>query len=134
MILVHMASFYNILANLANALYALCQHFYNAFFKESPSEIDMAEQIDLQASPQSTESNLHGPSVKDVLDVKQILFERFHLPIELVEVVIDFAEYWPLTTSVATNDADRPIHVRSGAEFENRFLVSNSILFHLSMD
>ncbi|TVY86707.1 hypothetical protein LAWI1_G006383 [Lachnellula willkommii] len=125
-----MASFDNILAILAilsNALFALRQYFYNTIpstlFKQSPRTIDMAQQIDNQAPPQSTESNLHGPSVKDVVEVKQILFEKFHLPIELVEVVIDFAEYWPLTTSVTTNDPDRPIHVRSGAEFENRFLV-----------
>ena len=118
--MIHMASIYNILVNLGNALFALCQYFYktisNALFKKSPRTINMAQQ--------STEATLYQPSVEDVLQVKQSLFKELRLPIELVEVVIDLAEYWPHTTSVTTNDADHPISVRSGAEFENRFLVS----------
>ncbi|TVY43765.1 hypothetical protein LSUB1_G001253 [Lachnellula subtilissima] len=122
-----MASIYNILVNLGNALFALCQYLYktisNTLFKKSPRTIDMAQQFEKQASPQSTEATLYQPSVEDVLQVKQSLFKELHLPIELVEVVIDVAEYWPHTTSVTTNDADHPISVRSGANFENQFLL-----------
>ena len=38
------------------------------------------------------------PSPKNVLDVKRLLFDRFKLPLELADAIIDYAEYWPCTT------------------------------------
>lgn len=39
------------------------------------------------------------PSVSDVLEVKEILLKVSRLPIEIVEEIVDFAEYWPYTTT-----------------------------------
>jgi hypothetical protein len=36
----------------------------------------------------------HTPTERDVLDVKKTLMD--HLPLELVDVVLDDAEYWPV--------------------------------------
>jgi hypothetical protein len=41
------------------------------------------------------------PSPNDVLEVKNILLKATDLPLELVDLVIDYAEYWP-RTSVST--------------------------------
>lgn len=39
-----------------------------------------------------------SPSPKVVLEVKDLLFKTFKLPLEIVDVIIDYAEYWPRTT------------------------------------
>jgi hypothetical protein len=115
---------------LASALFALCQYFYdtlsNTLFGKSLRTIDknMAQPNEKQSLPPTTESGPRQTSVKDVLEVKQLLFEKFKLPQELIDVVIDFAEYWPHTTSITSNSPDNPNYVRSGGERENYFLVS----------
>lgn len=70
-----------------------------------------------------------GPTVQDVLDVKQFFIERFELPLELIDSVIDRAEYWPHSTSilVPASGQQRPIHVSAGDEGENRFMVSHVV-------
>jgi len=40
-----------------------------------------------------------SPSVMDVLTVKAMLFKCLELPPELIDVIIDYAEYWPHTTA-----------------------------------
>lgn len=39
-----------------------------------------------------------SPSPNDVLEVKNVLLEAFALPLEIIDLVIDYAEYWPRTT------------------------------------
>jgi hypothetical protein len=39
-----------------------------------------------------------SPSPNDVLEVKNVLLEAFTLPLEIIDLVIDYAEYWPRTT------------------------------------
>ncbi|KAH6674732.1 hypothetical protein B0J14DRAFT_561764 [Halenospora varia] len=66
-----------------------------------------------------------SPTVQDVLDVKRFFIERFELPLELIDTVIDRAKYWPHSTSilVPAPGQQRPIHVSAGDEGENRFMV-----------
>lgn len=40
-----------------------------------------------------------GPTVEDVLVVKDILTDVSPLPLEIIDAIIDHAEYWPHTTS-----------------------------------
>lgn len=60
----------------------------------------------------SNSSNMDGgdsnfvPSPRDVLDVKSLLWQK-RLPIELVDSIIDFAEYWPHQAT----EVDRAIQV-----------------------
>jgi hypothetical protein len=42
-----------------------------------------------------------SPSPKDVLEVKNVLLKAFDLPLEIIDAIIDYAEYWP-RTSVST--------------------------------
>lgn len=60
----------------------------------------------------------YSPNVDDVLDVKAGLIEKFELPLELVDTIIDFAEYWPHTTSKTISSTT--VHAGNG---ENRFLL-----------
>lgn len=60
----------------------------------------------------------YSPSPRDVAEVKQELLSRIHLPLELIDSIIDHAEYWPKTV---TQRGD--VIITSGRN-ENRFLVS----------
>jgi hypothetical protein len=60
----------------------------------------------------------YAPSPQDVVEVKQELLSRIHLPLELIDTIIDYAEYWPKTV---TERGD--VIITSGRN-ENRFLVS----------
>ncbi|KAK0105277.1 hypothetical protein ONS95_004338 [Cadophora gregata] len=71
------------------------------------------------------EADRYVPSIEDVIATKDTLFERFKLPIELIDTIIDFAEYFPRTTMCRTGGE---LHVRSGGSglgghSENRFLL-----------
>lgn len=62
------------------------------------------------------------PSVDDVLAVKNILMQVSKMPLELVDLVVDWAEYWPHTTvDTQTNKLRRP--VARGGPNENIFMI-----------
>ncbi|OWO98030.1 hypothetical protein B2J93_8255 [Marssonina coronariae] len=88
----------------------------NAIFgSESTTEGDMANSF--------YSSERYTPSTEDVISVKNDLFKRFALPIELIDTVIDFAEYWPRTTTCRTGGE---FHVRSGRPgLEDQFMASH---------
>lgn len=68
------------------------------------------------------DSSRYAPFVRDVLSVKELLFWNKKLPIELIDTIIDFAEYWPRTT---TSQSGREINVRAGRpNVEDQFMVS----------
>lgn len=69
-------------------------------------------------------SDRYQPSVNDVFTVKEFLREECGFPLELIDVCIDYAQYWPHTSSV-TPAYDYPKSVRSGIAHENEFLVSH---------
>lgn len=93
----------------------------------SPSNIGgMDERNEQHESPKRAP---HQLSTKDVFEVKQLLFDKFDLPLELIDVVIDFAEYWPSSSSIISRPPEVPLNVRSGAGHENVFLVSK-LLYH----
>ncbi|KAI1392513.1 uncharacterized protein F4822DRAFT_391285 [Hypoxylon trugodes] len=62
---------------------------------------------------------------EDALEVRDILSEDRNLPPELVDMILEYAEYW--ACSVAVLDcADRPdgrISIRGGGQGENQFLL-----------
>jgi hypothetical protein len=47
-------------------------------------------------------SDRYKPSVEDVLSVKEFLGSISSFPLELIDTVIDFAEYWPHTSTAIT--------------------------------
>jgi hypothetical protein len=65
--------------------------------------------------------NQHIPSPQDVLDVKQILTKKGKLPLELVDNIIDAADYWVKTTTCRTNGE---VSIQAGKDRENKLLVS----------
>ncbi|KAL2062269.1 hypothetical protein VTL71DRAFT_6535 [Oculimacula yallundae] len=70
-------------------------------------------------------SDRYTPSVEDVLSTKETLFQAFKLPVELIDTIIEFAEYYPCTSVCRTSGE---LHVRSGGagvggSTEDRFLV-----------
>ena len=77
-------------------------------------------------NPGSSSSVFESPSPNDVLEVKNVLLKAFDLPLELVDVIIDYAEYWP-RTSVST--AGETLAVGGdGNPREDVFVVSSSML------
>ena len=71
------------------------------------------------------DADRYTPSIEDVIATKDTLFEQFKLPIELIDTIIDYAEYFPCTTMCRTGGE---LHVRAGGSgmgghSEDRFLV-----------
>jgi hypothetical protein len=49
-----------------------------------------------------TEGSAHEPTIADVLVVKAMLTKGLSLPIEIIDTIVDLAEYWPHTTAKAS--------------------------------
>jgi hypothetical protein len=59
---------------------------------------DEDTQSDVTAA-EETLGSPYQPSIADVLVVKSMLTKGLQLPLELVESIVDQAEYWPHTTT-----------------------------------
>ncbi|KAG4432729.1 hypothetical protein IFR05_011785 [Cadophora sp. M221] len=71
------------------------------------------------------DSDRYIPSVEDVVTTKDVLYKNFKLPMELVDTIIDFAEYFPRTTMCRTGGE---LRVRAGGSglgghSEDRFIL-----------
>jgi len=64
--------------------------------------------------------NQYIPSPEDVLAVKQILMRKGKLPLELVDTIIDSADYWVKTTTCRNNGE---VSVHAGQDRENKLLL-----------
>jgi hypothetical protein len=68
----------------------------------------------------AAEPEEYKPSVQDVLDVKTIIVEASQLPPEMIDIIIDYAEYWPHTSVTTTQSS-----LATGSRLhENVFIVS----------
>jgi len=71
----------------------------------------------------------YEPTIKDVLVVKAMLKTALRLPLEIVDSIVDHAEYWPHTSSYIRYEPNLKV---SGRDFEghdvseDQFLVSPS--------
>lgn len=65
----------------------------------------------LPTAVNNSESDPYKPSVSDVLVVKAFLCASHTLPLELIDTIIDAAEYWPHTTT--TRSTQVQIHGNS---------------------
>lgn len=84
----------------------------------------IAEEIEPEISSTTPErTGPFSPKADDVVAVKKFFLERAKLPLELVDAIIDLAEYWPHTRSVFQR-LDNPLYVRGGGSDENQLLVS----------
>jgi hypothetical protein len=78
---------------------------------------------ELQMDDTKTPPAPYQPSVGDVLAVKDVLFNKLNLPLEIVDFMIDFAEYWPHTSTIRSGDGE--LKVRAGQHLnENQLVVS----------
>lgn len=64
-----------------------------------------------------------SPSPKAVLGVKDFLLKISKLPLEIIDIVIDYAEYWPCTT-VTTAGENTAFSSFGNPNQENKFIVS----------
>ncbi|EFX01940.1 hypothetical protein CMQ_5011 [Grosmannia clavigera kw1407] len=63
-----------------------------------------------------------GPSFADVLVVKAMMGQAFHLPLELVDEIVDLAEYWPHTTTCIDYRQTELTEKRIGSQNQNVML------------
>src|SRR5580700_11294969 len=78
----------------------------------------------VRASGYGPGASVDPPSPNDVLEVKNIL-QVHALPLEIIDTIIDYAEYWPHTT-MKTKDSSVtivPLRRRDGTG-NNHFVVS----------
>ncbi len=75
--------------------------------------------------PSASQVSMHEPGqfepfLADVLEVKNDLCKGLKLPLELVDAIVDLAEYWPHTTTVRRSGGKI---VRTGRAAEEEQLV-----------
>lgn len=76
--------------------------------------------------PSTSQVPMHEPGqfepfLADVLEVKNDLCKGLRLPMEIVDTIVDFAEYWPHTTTVRRSGVKT---VRTGSAEEEQLIVS----------
>ncbi len=73
--------------------------------------------------------NIHAPTPKEYAAVKRTLGKATNFPPELIDIIMDFAEYW--ACSIASIDysvtANGHLAVHGGRPGEDKFVVSPSI-------
>lgn len=114
------------------------KHFYNTISNIMSSTYENTEpESSLPLSMQIFDADRYLPSLEDVFELKEILFnapKERRLPLEIIESIIDLAEYWPHTTTSGFAipgsqdnrllvNTRKEITVRSGARTENQFLL-----------
>lgn len=98
---------------------------------QEQSKAPEAEKEEAEASVSgASESEEFGPNPKDVYDVRLILEEAGNFPPEVADMIIDYAEYWACTTTIADYRSLQGGHltIRGGRPGEDRFLVSLSFI------
>jgi len=78
--------------------------------------------------PEEPEIPHYDPSLKEVLVLKEQLQQKSNLPIELIEAIIDLAEYWPHT--VTTLNGRRRVLAGDPAE-ESAFMLRSQPLGYI---
>ncbi|KAK0737390.1 hypothetical protein B0T21DRAFT_410844 [Apiosordaria backusii] len=66
---------------------------------------------------------VYKPSITDVIVVKAMLVKGLGIPVELVDSIVELAEYWPHVTAEVSWGDERPNQVHSGPGSENQFLL-----------
>ena len=104
------------------ALAILARYLFDAFSEVQDRTPNEPEKIPMAHGS----SGMYEPSIDDVYAVKAVLFDESHLPLELIDTIIDFAEYWPHTSTRRTGEE---LLIAAGAPArENKFLVCQSRL------
>lgn len=73
-------------------------------------------------------TDIDSPRLSDIIEVKNMLLKAYALPLDIVDAIVDYAEYWPHTT-MSTKEPSwaragaRP-HSPSPGTSEDRFVVS----------
>ncbi len=88
--------------------------------------VDQPSQANPENPPENPthEHTLHEPSVADVLVVKAMLIKALSLPPEIVDNLVDLAEYWPHTSTGISFDSPTAVAHNSTAATENAFIVN----------
>jgi hypothetical protein len=87
--------------------------------RKKPAMSAQQEDIAAAATASGTTTIFEHPSSKQVLEVKDIL-KQLRLPLEIIDVVIDLAEYWPCTV-VSTGSETFFV---GGSRNQDEFIVS----------
>ncbi|KAK4103349.1 hypothetical protein N658DRAFT_494680 [Parathielavia hyrcaniae] len=64
----------------------------------------------------------HEPSVADVMVVKAMLTKALNIPLEIINSIVDHAEYWPHTTSEVSFEPPMTVRNSQGGQ-ENMFML-----------
>ena len=100
---------------------AIQQQVENQQEEDQQDEVKESEAADISEVPIETHApGTYEPTTADVVRVRQIIFKGVNVPVELIDMILDFAEYWPHNTTVLDPG---PILSGSGLS-ENTLLVS----------
>jgi hypothetical protein len=104
------------------------RYLYNTLFRPRPSHaaggVNRIQDEKRETHENQEDFEPYEPSFEDVFSVKTMLSGSFELPLELVDTIIDHAEYWPHASVIRTGE---DFTIRAGAGHENQFLVSRTL-------
>ncbi|KAI1125759.1 hypothetical protein F5Y10DRAFT_246280 [Nemania abortiva] len=82
------------------------------------------QQLDGPGQPPELK-NYYNPSPKQCIEAKRIIAKATNFPPELVDIVMDYAEYWACTTTSIDYSVtgSRHLAINSGRDRENKFLL-----------
>ena len=93
--------------------------FFNSI-KAALSQLSVAADLNYPSSYSVSDKKLYDPSPRDVIIVRYLLRVIASLPLELIDTIIDLAEYWPCVSTINTTNHN----VRSSQNDGNKFVVS----------
>ncbi|KAK3362590.1 hypothetical protein B0T25DRAFT_524686 [Lasiosphaeria hispida] len=96
-----------------------------AWLADSISPSNTGRSSETAASTHQDSADTYEPSVLDVLIVKAMLNKSLLLPPEIVDNIVDQAEYWPHTTAEFTSNGDYSI--RGGSHGSENELLLRSV-------
>ena len=75
--------------------------FFNSI-RAALRQLPVAADLNSLGSYFVSDRKLYDPCPRDVIYVKHLLRVIASLPLELVDIIIDLAEYWPCVTTINT--------------------------------
>lgn len=94
---------------MAEANDTLFTNFINLFRPDRSTQDETAQAPAVAAvGPGTLQPQYHPSDVQEALEAKAVLHSTLPLPLELVEEILEFAEYWPRSTVITPDGSGNP--------------------------
>ncbi len=79
-----------------------------------------------EPDPEKSPSVPYEPLVIDIIVVRTMLVRRLRLPLDIIESILDYGEYWAHSTNSIDymEEHKSPLRIMGSSQSEDKFLVS----------